>query len=871
MSAQATADKGTNNDEELDWDADSEEEVSVEAEDDDAEAADEDLDEPDEDDEGADGDVVNGNPQKRALDSYSKLLSRRVDLVGDYAGDELFLIEGDSMLLRCFSDDKLDFDPGFQILHAANNVEHFLHNLVRRKCNFHIVFFECNRQLCLPPTANAANSSKYLFARAAIIRHLQVNLAQSHPGIAVKLFQSYDSPDFAKYLSATGPYFVMMHDGALPVERKGKHIRPKQADQGSQKVGLRGMILNFISRGYNVAFVNGLEWRDTKVMTIVLEARHRTALGAEMKWPAPSPENIQSLDVSEELSKLRSETPDLTERQLLLVIVISQLLRDPPSGVPHNLLPQLCCFILLQQALLTELPLSARRFERDEGVEGAQPLLCALAGASEAVLLGQAWNAENTPATETTSCDVVDFVDGRLFLQLSHGPSPPSSQVQETFQKLMTAVHNLSKAKLELNNGATEQSEAPNGHISNVKRTENNLSVMPFSNSVFDKHLEPVRLKVDETVAGQQSASSHRIFQELTHWHNAKKPIIQKGLPTAASAKAAFWAAKREQMFMAEMQKYAASLTNAVGRSLEPESIIVGAAKPSAREPVADSGKGAPVKAKAPASADSDDTDSSASTKKPKPGKGGGGGGKNAQKNAGKQAMLASIAASKAKKEESAGDKIVSSWHVVCKNIEADTDPRSKFRKVKDYITNLQAAWREVVAAECQLYMLSCVVQYWIDACRRKEQEKKLEVVALIWNLSRDVMSSKGLTQTIVSNVDLTVSTLGLPAVPQASTEGLPDRKLGFTFALPAKVDNLGVKLPSKDFQLSYCGPYMEQALIPGLTAEWSSNQMAGSDVCWIRSMPTRVSSWSHLPVPERRSSHSMPCGKCSKPTTKAF
>lgn len=33
-----------------------------------------------------------------------------MDLVGDYAGQELFVVEGDSLLLRCFSDPRLDFD-----------------------------------------------------------------------------------------------------------------------------------------------------------------------------------------------------------------------------------------------------------------------------------------------------------------------------------------------------------------------------------------------------------------------------------------------------------------------------------------------------------------------------------------------------------------------------------------------------------------------------------------------------------------------------------------------------------------------------------------------------------------------------------------
>ena len=30
--------------------------------------------------------------------------------MGDYAGQELFLLEGDSLLLRCFSDAHLDLD-----------------------------------------------------------------------------------------------------------------------------------------------------------------------------------------------------------------------------------------------------------------------------------------------------------------------------------------------------------------------------------------------------------------------------------------------------------------------------------------------------------------------------------------------------------------------------------------------------------------------------------------------------------------------------------------------------------------------------------------------------------------------------------------
>jgi hypothetical protein len=66
---------------------------------------------------------------------YEGIHNRRVDLIGlvtppqilflkflltlfisDYAGNELFLIEGDSLLLQCFVDEKLDFNGKHSML-----------------------------------------------------------------------------------------------------------------------------------------------------------------------------------------------------------------------------------------------------------------------------------------------------------------------------------------------------------------------------------------------------------------------------------------------------------------------------------------------------------------------------------------------------------------------------------------------------------------------------------------------------------------------------------------------------------------------------------------------------------------------------------
>jgi hypothetical protein len=211
---------------------------------------------------------------------YSKLYSRRVDIVGDYAGNELFLIEGDSLLLNCFSEKHLDFDPGFQLLHATYAVESFLHGLVARRCNFHIAFFDQHRELCVPQSASGATREKYLLARAAIIRHLRVHLKSTHPEIEVHVFPSVHSAAFAEYLQVTDLYFIMCHDGASTRLAFNRNKGPKDhagLDAGLRtKTMFRFLIHWILNRGLNAALVNGLEWRDTKVITSVIESTRLT-------------------------------------------------------------------------------------------------------------------------------------------------------------------------------------------------------------------------------------------------------------------------------------------------------------------------------------------------------------------------------------------------------------------------------------------------------------------------------------------------------------------------------------------------------------------------------------------------------------------
>ena len=115
---------------------------------------------------------------------------------------------------------------------------------------------------------------KYLLARAAIQRHLSVNLQDTHPAVEIHFFASERDTAFRDYLESTGIYFVMCHDGANPApisnnpplsgadEEENAKV---DAQEMSRKIAFRAMICLLMSKGYNVALINGLEWVDTKV------------------------------------------------------------------------------------------------------------------------------------------------------------------------------------------------------------------------------------------------------------------------------------------------------------------------------------------------------------------------------------------------------------------------------------------------------------------------------------------------------------------------------------------------------------------------------------------------------------------------------
>lgn len=194
---------------------------------------------------------------------FSTLFPYRLDLIGDYAGTEHFLIDGDSLLRHALADPRIDFSQGFQLLHAVYCVERFLQSLKRRKCYFYVTFFEEHADLSIPGRAQKKDLAKWKFARETLKRHLleTVNdqiMEEGEERMAYG-FDGLGDPRFAAFLEAKRPYFFMAHDG----DDVDEDAAGESASVEDWR--LKQVVKTYMEMGYNVALVNQVEFIDSKV------------------------------------------------------------------------------------------------------------------------------------------------------------------------------------------------------------------------------------------------------------------------------------------------------------------------------------------------------------------------------------------------------------------------------------------------------------------------------------------------------------------------------------------------------------------------------------------------------------------------------
>ncbi|KAL4987838.1 hypothetical protein BDW68DRAFT_177452 [Aspergillus falconensis] len=765
---------------------------------------------------------------------FEGLPSRTLDLVGDYAGDELFLIEGDSLLLQCFSDDALDFSNGFQLLHAASLVEKFLSSLRQRKCVFHVVFFKEHAQACIPAHVGKEQWPKYLLAREAILQHLTQNLATVVPAIRIKCFGSYRSTEFQKYLQSVGAYFMMCHDGAAPViaseqletcsgddkdeDKRGPlnmdmNVASASSGPWTTKCIMRLMIHWFICRGYNISLLNSLECRDSKVMSMILEgsvSRAQKAYESDdmpginltdtNSWiPNPNTEAIslhplghyegdqcslvmeQGL-LSRILEMSKEESLELTQREWATVLTVGTMLQV--SSLETDIRGARA--ILMHMAILGECKLSERAVI-SHCCETNEALLQKYINTLRGILTSELWKdmLAKTPCT----CDLADAIDGRLFLETartlkktheSHAFGPATLK---KFEALASALRVLFYTDVRPTKRLLHKEYGPSSRqkvkYCNQTNSESALSVLPFHNPVIDAHLEPVSVTTSDVTNDIPSGNMSQIFRELSHWHNSNRPLDNR-VKVASTERQKMSFNRRNQRFMTDIARYAGSLTNAVGRSLTPEAMFVKDQKVKQLKQ---------VHAPRP--------NQRQQTKNGKPAK---------------VSVRDQIAAKQNSRQVESSKKHLAAWRTNIESFEKVPDYVERYVKVKKHLSNMPAEKKSVLHAEVLTYMLSTLVNAWNARCKSKGRESSMQIGALIWHTIQQIANLKeGITEDIARHIQSTARTMNFPQIHLQVQEA---RKLSFDFArFEMAKGGFEVALSPTDFQLLHAGPYLDRSM----------------------------------------------------------
>ncbi|KAM5464132.1 putative RNA helicase [Microsporum ferrugineum] len=318
------------------------------------------------------------------------------------------------------------------------------------------------------------------------------------------------------------------------------------------------------------------------------------------------------------------------------------------------------------------------------------------------------------------------------------------------------------------------------------KGTKSGLGVLPFSHPVFNPHLEPVHLSIDDSDSQGVRKDTSRVFLELSHWHNHHRPIGSKTSSVKITEREAFRANRRNQFFMAEMTDYSASLTNASGGVLNPETVFLNSAKDE-RKLTSSKGPGSHSQAneKYPAK----------SNGKSKP-----------------SAKDLALAANEKRRNELI-DKQLRAWRTVKANFHKENDLASRFTKVKKYLSDRPSDSSVALQAEIWTYLLSILVKLWVSRCFAGERDRSLHIAAFIWDIVYRVSKMKdGLTPDIAADILATTKALRLPDVELPVQPTQVSLAMGGSDILGSLgMGSVDIRLSTKEFQLVHAAPFFDR------------------------------------------------------------
>ncbi|KAF7555852.1 hypothetical protein G7046_g6455 [Stylonectria norvegica] len=710
---------------------------------------------------------VKTGPAEDVLAWYSTQRTLTVDIVGDFAGGEPFLVHGESLIRHCLAQSKVDFHNGFQLLHAVYAVEDFLNNLQKRGCNFDIAFFRDLRDVCVPTGTADEDAYKYYLARTIIIRHLERAVDDSQ----VLEFDSYESEACQKYLSDYAIHFVLCHEG-------------EGDDDGPHMVQLRHLIWKCVDGGNNVAIINSMTWKSSKVFVAMLS-------GATGSLPAldfdgqngTSHETSPALKATiAKIGHYDTKNTDLSLREWITVTFSHAILEQQEDDVDDEVLERLHA-LLLHTSALKVCSLQERQIEStlasDPETAGEDKTFLRQFSEIAQALLQSSDDASVQLLEDDRDWDLYDLVDGRVFHALlekvrAEKPFPEdiAEGARELWEEIIDEREKLSEDDFNVTSEKTTQK--PLKSQTTVKKP----AVLAFDHPVFNEYLKAVQVdKAEETI----DPVAKSIFEDLQHW-KINKPVIAWKKP---AEKLDFKARRRHQRQMADIISYAASLSNARGKILDRETIVVGSSQTF--KPIRPASKAVPEK-----------------EVKQK-------GGKKGIKKGGKESALKAVQEVQDRKARSKRDDVVRFWAEKCTEFEKDPSLVSRYLKGDKLLNTRSKEDYRTLGPEIGLYLCHVLGRIWVTTREGldKSSPQGLYLVAMMWHWLREISKSDTCTPDIAKAVQGITTALRMPNFEVNAEE--PARGLPFTID-PKAARHAAKLVPDyRTLQLEHGGPYMDR------------------------------------------------------------
>src|ERR1700722_6946896 len=188
-------------------------------------------------------------------------------------------------------------------------------------------------------------------------------------------------------------------------------------------------------------------------------------------------------------------------------------------------------------------------------------------------------------AGESTSTNLVPHIDGRVFTSLVRCIIANKDKIMEvvigarTYQRASSIWSSIPLSCPDLIKFAARYQSLPCQEQLDTSGTEP-LPHLAFSSDIFDAELSSISVVTDSLSQEETDPpSSHahlefgHVFSDTQHWHNVKKAILPSYLGGKSEQPLTAWqrsrALRREQRFMANMQRQAETLMGTFGAILK--------------------------------------------------------------------------------------------------------------------------------------------------------------------------------------------------------------------------------------------------------------------------------------------------------------